>query len=184
LPLAHARLSWVYLARRDHEEAIAEGRRAITLDPNDAENYAQLGNILNWAGKPEEAFGFITKAMRLNPLYPFNYSFYLGHAHFLLGQHEQAIALMDRALTRAGSFLPLRLHLAVLYQELGRQEEATAQVSEALKTFAWASIEDTRQRSLYKGVLLEGFLDGLRKAGMPERVPFEKPRDYRMPGMD
>ena len=184
LPLAHARLSWVYLARREHEAAIAEGKRAIALDPNDAENHAQLGNILNWAGKPEEAIGFIEKAMRLNPLYPFNYSFYLGHAHFLLGQHEEAIALMNRALTRAGSFLPLRLHLAVLYQKLGQQEEAKAQVTEALKTFAWASIEDTRQRSLYKGALLERYLDGLRKAGMPERVPFEKPKDYRMPGLD
>jgi adenylate cyclase len=184
LPLAHARLSWVYLARREHEAAIAEGKRAIALDPNDAENHAQLGNILNWAGKPEEAIGFIERAMRLNPLYPFNYSFYLGHAHFLLGQHEEAIALMNRALTRAGSFLPLRLHLAVLYQKLGQQEEAKAQVTEALKTFAWASIEDTRQRSLYKGALLEHYLDGLRKAGMPERVPFEKPKDYRMPGLD
>jgi adenylate cyclase len=184
LPLAHARLSWVYLARRDHEEAIAEGRRAIALDPNDAENHAQLGNILNWAGKPEEAIGFIKKAMRLNPLYPFNYSFYLGHAHFLLGQHEEAIALMNRAGARASTFLPLRRHLAVLYQELGRQEEAQAEVTEALRTFAWASIEDTRQRSLYKGALLERFLDGLRKAGMPERVSGEKPTDYRMPGMD
>jgi adenylate cyclase len=184
LPLAHARLSWVYLARGDHEAAIAEGRRAIALDPNDAENHAQLGNILNWAGKPEEAIGFIEKAMRLNPLYPFNYSFYLGHAHFLLGQHEEALRLMNRALTHAGSFLPLRLHLAVLYQKLGRQEEAKAQLSEALKIFAWASIEDTRQKSLYKGALLERFLDSLRKAGMAERVPFEKPKDYRMPGLD
>jgi adenylate cyclase len=184
LALAHARLSWVYLAQRDHDQAVAEGKRAIALDPNDAENYAQLGNVLNWAGEPEEAIPFIEKAMRLNPVYPFNYLFYLGQARFLLGQHEEAIALMNRALARAGSFLPLRLHLAVLYQKLGRQEEAKAQLSEARKTFAWASIEDTRQRSLYKGVLLQRYLDGLRKAGMPERVPYEKPRDYRMPGLD
>ncbi len=143
-----------------------------------------MGNILNWAGKPEEAIGFIKKAMRLNPLYPFNYLFYLGHARFLLGQHEEAIALMNRAVTRAATFLPLRRHLAVLYQELGRQEEAQAEVTEVLRTFAWASIEDTRQRSLYKGALLERFLDGLRKAGMPERVAGEKPTDYRMPGLD
>jgi adenylate cyclase len=184
LPLAHARLSWVYLARRDHEQAIAEARRAIALDPNDAENHAQLGNILNWAGKPEEAIGFIEKAMRLNPLYPFNYLFYLGHAHLLLGHHEEAMELMNPALTRAGSFLPLRLHLAVLYQRLGRQDQADAQLSQALKTYAWSSIDDTRQRSLYSGVLLEKYLDDLRKAGMPESVPFEKPRDYRMPGLD
>ena len=143
-----------------------------------------MGNILNWAGKPEEAIGFIKKAMRLNPLYPFNYSFYLGHARFLLGQHKEAITLMNRAETRAGSFLPVHRHLAVLYQELGRQEEAQAEVTEVLRAFAWASIEDTRQRSLYKGALLERFLDGLRKAGMPERVAGEKPIDYRRPGLD
>ena len=177
LPLARARLGWVYLAKMRHEEAITEGRRAIALDPNDADSYAQLGNILNWAGKPEEGIGLIEKAMRLNPHYPFSYLFYLGHAYYLLGRNDEAIALMKRVVTRAPYFLPVHRHLAVLYQESGRQEEARAEVAAVLRIFPGASIEDSRQRCLYvrEPALLERFFDGLRKAGMPEGVPGEKP---------
>ena len=177
LPLARARLGWVYLAKMRHEEAITEGRRAIALDPNDADSYAQLGNILNWAGKPEEGIGLIEKAMRLNPHYPFSYLFYLGHAYYLLGRNDEAIALMKRVVTRAPYFLPVHRHLAVLYQESGRQEEARAEVAAVLRIFPGASIEDSRQRCLYvrEAALLERFFDGLRKAGMPEGVPGEKP---------
>ena len=177
LPLARARLGWVYLANMRHEEAIAEGRRAIALDPNDADSYAQLGNILNWAGKPEEGIGLVEKAMRLNPHYPFSYLFYLGHAYYLLGRNDEAIALMKRVVTRAPYFLPVHRHLAVLYQESGRQEEARAEVAAVLRIFPGASIEDSRQRCLYvrEPALLERFFDGLRKAGMPEGVPGEKP---------
>ena len=177
LPLARARLGWVYLAKMRHEEAITEGRRAIALDPNDADSYAQLGNILNWAGKPEEGIGLVEKAMRLNPHYPFSYLFYLGHAYYLLGRNDEAIALMKRVVTRAPYFLPVHRHLAVLYQESGRQEEARAEVAAVLRIFPGASIEDSRQRCLYvrEAALLERFFDGLRKAGMPEGVPGEKP---------
>ncbi len=149
LPLARARLGWVYLAKMRHEEAITEGRRAIALDPNDADSYAQLGNILNWAGKPEEGIGLIEKAMRLNPHYPFSYLFYLGHAYYLLGRNDEAIVLMKRVVTRAPYFLPVHRHLAVLYQESGRQEEARAEVAAVLRIFPGASIEDSRQRCLY-----------------------------------
>ncbi len=40
LPLAHTYLAWVYVFRKQYEEAIAEGKRAIALDPNFAEGKA------------------------------------------------------------------------------------------------------------------------------------------------
>ncbi len=84
-----------------------------------------------------------------------------------------------RVVTRAPNFLPVRRHLAVLYQEVGLQEEAKAQNAEVLKIFPGASIEDSRQRCLYvhEPVLLERFFDGLRKSGMPEGVPGEEPME-------
>ncbi len=173
LPLAQARLGWAYFANQRHEEAIAAGRRAVALGPNDAESHAQLGNILNWSGKPEEAINLIRKAMRLNPHYPFYYLFYLGHSHYLLGNREKSIELMKRVVTRAPNFLPVRRHLAVLYQEVGLEEEAKVQTAEVLRIFPGASIEDSRQRCLYVNdpTLLERFFDGLRKSGMPEGEP-------------
>ena len=177
LPLAHARLGWAYFANQRHDEAIAAARRAVALGPNDAESHAQLGNILNWSGQPKEAIGLIEKAMRLNPHYPFYYLFYLGHSHYLLENREKSIELMKRVVTRAPNFLPVRRHLAVLYQEIGLEQEAKAQTAEVLKIFPGASIEDSRERCLYihKPKLLERFFDGLRKSGMPEGEPGRDP---------
>ena len=78
--------------------------RAVALDPNDAESLAQLGNILNWTGRAEEGIGYIEKAMRLNPHYPFNYLFYLGHAYYLLGRSDEATTTLQRVVNRNPNF--------------------------------------------------------------------------------
>lgn len=177
LPLAHARLGWAYFAERRHEEAIAEGKRAVALGPNDAESHAQFGNLMNWTGNPERGISLIKKAMRLNPNYPYYYMFYLGHSHYLLGNTEEAIQLMKRVVTRAPNFLPVRRHLAVLFQEVGLKKEARVQVKEVLKIFPGASIEDERQRCPYRWepALQKRFFTGLRKSGMPEGRRGEEP---------
>jgi tetratricopeptide (TPR) repeat protein len=73
LPGAHEVLAYAYLYKRQHEQAITATKRTVSLAPNDAEGYAQLGLILNFAGRPEEAIGLIEKAIRLNPRYPYTY---------------------------------------------------------------------------------------------------------------
>ena len=169
LPLAHARLAWIYLWRRQHEQAIAEVKRAIFLDPNFAEGYARLGIILTYAGRPGEGIDLVKKAMRLDPYYPPLYLFYLGHAHYLVGQYEEAIAVLKRSFTRNPDQLPSHLDLAVIYCELGRKEEARAEVAEVLRISPRASLEGQRERMLFKDqAVLERYLENLRKAGLPE----------------
>ncbi len=169
LPLAHARLAWIYLWRRQHEQAIAEVKRAIFLDPNFAEGYARLGIILTYAGRPGEGIDLVKKAMRLDPHYPPLYLFYLGHAHYLVGQYEEAIAVLKRSFTRNPDQLPSHLDLAVIYCELGRKEEARAEVAEVLRISPRASLEGQRETMLFKDqALLERYLENLRKAGLPE----------------
>jgi len=170
LPLAHARLAWAYFSTRQHAKAVASARRAVALGPNDAEAHAQLGNILNWSGKPTDGKQNIEKAMRLNPHYPYYYLFYLGQSHYLLGENDQAVELMNRVVTRAPYFLPVRRHLAVLYAESGKLEKAREQTKEVLRIFPGASIEDERARCFYRWEpkLMSRFFNGLRKSGMPE----------------
>ena len=177
LPLAQARLGWALFANRRHDEAIAAGRRAVALGPSDADSHAQLGNILNWSGKPEEAITHLERAMRLNPHHPFYYQFYLGHSYYLSENREQAIELMERVVTRAPYFLPVRRHLAVLYEEVGQSEEAKAQTKEVLRIFPGASIEDARARCMYRWepALQDRFFEGLRRSGMPEGEPGKEP---------
>ena len=70
LPTAHSLLSIVYAQKQQYDQAIAEGERAIALDPNDAHSYAVQAEVLNFAGRPEEALQAVEQAMRLNPRYP------------------------------------------------------------------------------------------------------------------
>ena len=177
LPLAHARLAWAYFSTRQHAKAVASARRAVALGPNDAEANAQLGNILNWSGKPEEGKQYLERAMRLNPHYPFYYLFYLGHSYYLLEDNEKAIELMNRVVTRAPYFLPVRRHLAVLYSENGSKKEAMEQTKEILRIFPGASIEDERARCFYRWTpkLMTRFFDGLRQSGMPDGKAGEEP---------
>ena len=50
LPRAHVLLGYVYLWKKQYEQAIAEAERAIALDPNDAEGYAWSGAYAELCG--------------------------------------------------------------------------------------------------------------------------------------
>src|SRR5712692_2045682 len=132
LPMAHWVLGWCYVYQRQHEQAIAEGEQAIVLGPNDAATYIGLAEILNWAGRPEEALRLTEKAMRLDPHYLL-YLFELGHAYYLMGRNEEAMAAFERLLPHCPDCLGTRMYLASIYVELGREEEARAQVAEILR---------------------------------------------------
>jgi tetratricopeptide (TPR) repeat protein len=121
------------------------------------------------AGRPEEGLGLVKKAMRLDPHYPPAYLNYLARACFAMGRHEEAIAALRKCLTRDPDFFYARLILAVIYSETGREEEAQAEVAEALRISPRASLEDQIERMPFEDqAVLERFIDGLRKAGLPE----------------
>jgi adenylate cyclase len=163
---AYTLLSHVYLWRKQHAQAIAEQERAIALNPNDADGYADLAETLVWAGKPSEALGLVEKAMRLNPHYPVDYLVILGFAYSTLERYEEAKAELKRALTRSPDHYGIHLMLAIIYSEIGQEEEARAHVGEALRVNPQLSLEDLRQR--LPAALPERVIDALRKAGLPE----------------
>jgi tetratricopeptide (TPR) repeat protein len=170
LPLAYTYLGWAYVWRKQHEEALAEGQRAISLDPNFAEGYARLGLILNFAGRPREGIDLVKKAMRLDPHYSFVYLFYLGNAYYAMEKYEEAIAALKKGFTRNPDLMVGHLLLAVIYSELGRKEEAQAEVAETLRISPRASMEGQRERMPFKDqAVLERYLNALRKTGLPEK---------------
>ncbi len=169
LPLAHTYLSYVYVFRKQYEEAIAEGQRAIVLDPNFAEGYARLGLIVILAGRPQEGIDLVKEAMRLDPHYPFSCLLYLGHAYYAMGKHEEAIAEYKRSLIRNPEAVGCNRMLAIIYSELGRKDEAQAEVAETLRINPEATIKSQRERLPFKDqAVLERYLEGLRKTGLPE----------------
>ncbi len=167
LPAAHGSLAWVYLYKRQHEQAIAEAERAVALDPNSAEGYRTLGIMLDWAGRSEEAIGLYEKAMRLNPRHGPLYLVNLGRAYQNAGRYEEALIPLKKALPLVPNFLGLHWILAVCYAELGRQEEAQAEAAEMLRIYPQFSVEAWRPFMPFKDpAMLERELAALRKAGL------------------
>jgi adenylate cyclase len=123
--------------------------------------------ILIFAGRPEEAIESLKQAMRLSPRYPVNYLSYLGMAYRLAGRPEEAIATLQRALRRNPEYLAPHFHLAVLYSELGRLEEARAEGAEFLRLSPNFSVEWLKQFMAFKDPAeVERYVTGLRKAGL------------------
>lgn len=103
LSVAHSLLSLASARSKQSEQAIAEGERAVILDPNNAYCAAWLGEVLNYGGRPADAIGWLEKAMRLNPRYPYWFAVELGLAYQLTGRYAEAIAAYKQALLLAPS---------------------------------------------------------------------------------
>jgi adenylate cyclase len=169
---AYSQLSVVYMARRQHDKAVAYAEKTIALAPNFASNLATVALPFLYSGKPEVAADLVQTAMRHSPYYPAWYLPVLGLSYRLMGQYDQAIALLEswRARANPRSTLPY-LCLAYTYEEAGRGEEAQVAVGEVLKRNPKASIEHYAKSNLfpYKNPAeIERVLNSLRKAGLPE----------------
>jgi tetratricopeptide (TPR) repeat protein len=57
LPGAHTILSLVYGLKQQHDQAIAEGERAIALDPNNADSYQAQAEALSSRAGPKKPCG-------------------------------------------------------------------------------------------------------------------------------
>jgi TolB-like protein/class 3 adenylate cyclase len=167
LTLGYAILGEVYLHKNKHEKAIAAQQKAITLSPNDADGIAGLGGILTWAGRPKETIGLAKKAMRLNPLYPTEYLWNLGHAYYLMGRLEEAVETLNRARDRSPEYIPVIAYLAASYAELGRMKEARAQAAQFSRLSPRTPIDAWRHRLPYKDKKdADRLISSCRKAGI------------------
>jgi adenylate cyclase len=166
--------------QRQYEKAIAEGQTAISLDPNYADGYAMLSQIMRYSGRLEEALTLIKKGMRLCPIPRVFYAFNLGWAYFDLERYEEAIPVFKQFLERCRrGECPLQLGhqgLTASYMGLGREEEARAEAEEILKLTPKYSLEQARKAYPYRDpAARERLVSAFRKAGIPEKPPLPLP---------
>ena len=130
---ALALLSNDYEYQREFDRAIAEGERAVTVNPNCSMAYAFLAVALNGAGKPWDALRAIENAMHLDPAGHDFYSSIAGGAYILMGHYQEAIPYLQRAVAGSPNFLWAHLDLAIAYAELGRDRDAHAEAGEVMR---------------------------------------------------
>jgi tetratricopeptide (TPR) repeat protein len=130
---AHGLLSRLYSYKGERDKAIAEGERAVSLDPNGWGVLTNYGNTLTEAGRPEEAIPLLQKVIRLNPLGPAYIYANLGRALWLTRRYEEAVSVFKEAIHRGPDTASHYAELGFTYVTMGRQEEAIPLIQKAIK---------------------------------------------------
>lgn len=152
-----------------HDRAIANMRRAIELNPSDADAHAYYANVLVFAGRAGEALEELETAMRLNPHYPGSYLQFLGRVYFTQRRYEEAEAAFERAVTVNPGWPWAHLILAATHAALGKTEEARAEVTEARKISPALTLRHVPKAWPAKDPAdIDHVLEMLSKAGLPE----------------
>ncbi|MCH9053203.1 MAG: tetratricopeptide repeat protein [Proteobacteria bacterium] len=85
----------------------------------------------------------------------------MGRAFRLDGRYEEAIAPLNRALERDPNFLHPHAVLAVIYSELGREQDARAKAADILEIDPGFTIREFSKALPYKHELLSKVVYGL-----------------------
>jgi TolB-like protein len=160
----HSFLGSIHRYHGDLQSAEHHCRRAIALNPNDADAVARFGALLAALGHPEEGIDRIREAMRLNPYHPEWYWHHLGHAFYVARRYADSAEAFGRV-TQPG-FWTLSF-LAASLAQMGLMDKAAAVVAEVRRRrpdFPFANLRLPE----WKRADAEHMIDGMRKAGLLE----------------
>ena len=167
-PVSHMALGNLMLWRRNHDGALAEFGRMITLDPNFAQGHSATGLALMYAGRSADALEAFAIAKRLDPHSPSIVLHFVAQAHFSLGRYEAAVERLLERIARTPATDSSRMLLAACYGHLGRTEEARAAWAGLMKVNPDFSLAQRERVLPYKEPRdFQRIVDGLAKAGLP-----------------
>lgn len=169
LPQVHFARSVLYLAQDKHAEAVASAYSALESDPNYADGYAVLAQTLSHSGKLAAAMTAIQNAKLLNPLFPFTYIWVEAHILFLQGEFAKSANLLEQVVHRNPPFVAGHSLLAAAYGMLGELDGAEWEIAELLTLMPDFSLKNEIRSTAYlKTENLNQYIDGLRRAGLPD----------------
>jgi adenylate cyclase len=166
---AYVMLGNVLVRMREYDQAIAAFEKAISLNPNFTD--FRFATVLVYAGELARALEFAKASMRLDPFYSFLVLQWVGIAHYLLKQYDEAQLRFRECASRAPNFVSCHTWLAATYAQLGKLTEATLEAAEVLRINPKYTIDGTQRIvSVFKRPEdIEHLLEGLRRAGLPEK---------------
>ena len=164
---AHVLLCRLYGCKGEHEKAIAEGERAVALNPGGWSTLYHYAVSLTFAGKLEEAIPLFQKAIRLSPLGPFFIFSDFGRALRVTGRFEESVLAYKKAIQLAPDNVMPHSGLTVTYSQMGREKEARAEASEVLRINPKFSVDSHVKIVPYKDQSqTDKIVNALRKAGL------------------
>jgi len=160
-------LGWIYLLRQEFDLSEHHYQRAIDLNPNSASSLTDMGNLLMFIGRPDEAIEWYKRSrtvdLHFNPVWWWRM---VGAAHFIAHRYDEAIAAFNRS---ANVPAWAAAYMAASHALAGRLESARRSAAEVLRLWPEFSSRTYVAKEPFKLAhdrkhLLEGF----GKAGLPE----------------
>ena len=166
---AYTVLAILQLSDGRHEEAIQSARRAVDLNPGDAEGWANLGMVLSYAGQDADSVAAIGDALRLSPAAPPGLRMLAGIVFFNARQYEDAAGELEPVTIQWPDAETPHVYLAATYAALGKIDSAKREVA-AIPFFSQknlAFLRLTYAASYRREGDLNDLLDALAKADVP-----------------
>ena len=164
---AHGLLSSLYAIRREYDKALAEGERAVALEPWSQPVLVNFSGVLRATGRPEEAIPLLQKAIRQNPFGPSSIYTEFGWVLRDAGRFEEAISAFKKAIQISPDNINAHTGLVVTYIWMDREGEARAEAAEVLRINPKYSLENVAKISWYKDrSYTDRLIAALRKAGL------------------
>jgi adenylate cyclase len=168
---AHTSLAIHELFSGRHDDALRRLARAIELNPNSSFAHGYVGVVYAFGGDPERAIENVHEAIRLSPrdLLMVIWRVVEGWAHLSAERFDQGAEAARLAIAWNASFADAHAILASALGHAGRLGEARAALDETLRHLPGLTLGDPRLiRPFRRTADRDRFLDGLRKAGLPE----------------
>jgi len=154
------------------EEGFELADRALIVHPNSVFVRNRAASVNGICGENDKAISQCEAACRMNPLdtkkaATATYST-LSFALYLARRYEESVRPGRRALVFAPQSNIARKYVATSLAQLGRTDEARAEIAELLKHQPGASLAVFEQAPFRHKWMKELHMEGLRKAGLRE----------------
>ena len=168
IPQVYWSLGYVHLFRKEYNKAVHAVQNSIQISPNYADAFGLLALIYNSQGNSIGAIESITKGMKLNPYYSYDYPYNLGRAQYLAGRYEEAIVNLNKALEKNETVPTPRIYLIASYVKAGMIDDAEWEVEQIQVHNPEMTISQLRRTSPQKDTLMDELALNLREAGLSE----------------
>lgn len=166
-------LGRVYLARREYDKAIDALQHAIELNPSLAVSYCGLGDSYAYEGRLDEAVSQFEMAIQLSPHDPFRWAFfsYRSLAHLFRHEFVDAATWARRSIQVPKALYWAYAHLVSAVGHIGDESLKQPALADLMRVKPEFTIRFARERLFYlkRAEQLALYLEGLRKAGVPEK---------------
>jgi adenylate cyclase len=136
---AHASLAYItFFYDWDWATAEKEFKRALELNPNNADTHHWYSHFLMGQGRIEESFTQSKRALELSP-FDIVFNIHLGWHYLYARQYDQALDQIEKTIEMDKNFAQAYPWLGLILEQKGRYPEAIAAFQNAIKLFPGGS---------------------------------------------